>query len=153
MNQKHWGRLFLVIGVLSISLMGAIIRADDWRPKSRSYQIREAREECSVYRSVKTSTKSLLERRLVDLKAIKAATQQHFQDLQACQQKNGILEVDTLEGQAKAADLCSETYDLWLLEGTHLMTLEEEVENLQLEMGSLEGAVSRKCLRTIIANR
>ncbi len=151
MNQKHWGRFVFLVGVTCISNSGAIIRADDWRPKGTAYQVREIREECSVYRSVFTSTKELLNRRVADLKNITDSTQQQYKSLTDCRQKNGISEMETEEGQRKTAELCAENYDLWLLEGTHLITAEEEVEKLRDEVSTLEGAVSRRCLPTLVA--
>jgi len=153
MGQKHWGRLFLSIGALSLFQIGSVVIAGDWRPTSKSYQFREAREECSVYQSVHSTTKEQLERRINDLNVVKAATQEYFKQLSDCQHQNGILAPETNEGQNQSAQLCSESYDMWLLEGTHLITLEEEIRNLKEEIMTLRGAVSRKCLRTVVAKR
>ncbi|NBX67965.1 MAG: hypothetical protein EBR01_03250 [Proteobacteria bacterium] len=145
MNFNHWVRSFLLLGLVFFSTVGARLLADQWRPSSQSYQAREFKEDCSLIKSVHSKTKNMLDRRLNDLKSITASTQANFKALSECQKKNGILNADSDEGQTQTAMMCSETYELWLLDGTHLLTVEEEIEVLKSEVQSLNGAESRRC--------
>lgn len=153
MSFSHWTRPFLLLGIVYFSISSGRLEADQWRPSGRAFQARETKEDCFVIKSVHNKTKDLLERRLNDLKAITASIQANFKTLTECQKKNGILNTESDDGQTQTAMMCSESYDLWLLDGTHLLTVEEEIEVLRAEMASLNGAESRRCQGLTVATR
>jgi hypothetical protein len=151
MKNSKGVRFLFVIGCVYLSLGACSVQAEDWKPKSQHYQARESRVECSVYRSVYTSTKETLTRRLTDFKELTASTKKYFEILRECREKNGIDSVNISDRDSKTAETCGDPYDSWLLEGTHLITVEEEIEKLREELSTLKGAVSRKCLPTLVA--
>lgn len=142
---------FLSLGLFFFS--GALVMADDWRPSGNAYQAKETREECSVMIAVRNRTKSQLDRRLNDLKVITESTQNNFKQMKYCQKKNGILSNEVDDGQTQTAMLCGESYDLWLLDGTHLMTVEEEVGVLKQELKTLIDAERHKCTGITVAKK
>ncbi|MBM4317918.1 MAG: hypothetical protein FJ116_10620 [Deltaproteobacteria bacterium] len=151
MKNLNGVRFFFVIGYVYLSLGASLLQAEDWKPRSQHYQAQESRVECSVYRSVYTSTKETLNRRISDFKELTVSTKKYFEVLRECREKNGINSVDISDSDSKAAEACGESYDSWLLEGTHLITVEEEIAKLREELSTLQGAVSRKCLPTMVA--
>ena len=151
MNFCYGLRFFTWVGLAYLSLTGPMLRAEDWKPRSQDYQTRESRQECSVYRSVFTTTKETLKRKMQDQKELVSSTKQQFEKLQDCRKKNGLDLQQIPEGDAKTAEVCADVYDSWLLDGTHLITVQDEIEGLKEEMSTLQGAVSRKCLPIMVA--
>lgn len=151
MKLRGIARFLLGVGTGLIVFMGTEVRAEGWRPRSSAYQLRESREECSVYKSVLTSTRDTLSRKQGDVKALSESTQQYFKSLNECREKNGLKPIENPDSDPKTAELCEEPYNLWLMEGTYLMAVEEEINKLRDEVGTLAGAVSRKCERLVVA--
>jgi hypothetical protein len=104
-----------------------------------------------VIRAVLLNTQQNLDRRRGDLKEVIQSTKSSYESLKECQKKKGIVSSDSLDSSSKTAELCSESFDFWVLEGSHLMVLEEEMEKLQEDLSTLKSAVSRKCLPTLVA--
>jgi hypothetical protein len=152
MVKGYWGRFFFGVGLISLSMHHRVIRADDyWRPSSSHYQNQESRVDCSIYRSVFANTQETLSKRLNDHKELNLTTKTYFKALTDCQKKNGLSSNNVSDFDAKTAEMCGEAYDQWLMEGTHLLTIEEEISMLKTELETLKGAVSRKCLPTRLA--
>lgn len=144
-------RFFLGVGLLSLSLGPEVAKAEGWRPSSVNFQTKENRDECSVYRSVFTTTKEALGRRMGDRKELTQSTKGFYEKLKDCQKKHGLDSRPISDVEGKLAQLCSESYDSWLVEGTRLLTVEDDIERLKEEVSTLQGAVSRKCVPVMIA--
>lgn len=150
--NKTEGRLLLGVGVLLLSQFCTPIWAEAWRPKGHHYKTQESRQDCSVYQSVFTSTQNKLDRNVIDLKALTQSTQQYFKALSECRSQKGLSQISNEDSDQKTALSCGEIYDSWLTEGAHLITVEDEIEKLRNELSTLKGAVSRKCLPTMVAD-
>lgn len=144
-------RFFLGVGLISLSLSSGVAMAEGWRPSSVNFQTKDNRDECSVYRSVFTTTKEALGRRIGDRKELTQSTKGYYEKLKDCQKKYGLDSRAISDVEGKLAQLCPESYDSWLLEGTRLLTVEDEIERLKEEVSTLQGAVSRKCVPVMIA--
>ena len=157
MKQYSGIRLFLrvsfSVGMIGFSIFSSVSKAEEWRPKSGHFHWREVRQECSLFQSVISRTQETLENRTLDLKAVSDSTQSSFKDLNECLKKKGLSSRIDWEKDPKTAQWCPETFDAWLTNGSHLMTLEEEIGKLKTEVSSLQGALSRKCGLTMIAQK
>ena len=151
MNHKTRVRFFSFLSLTILSFTSCRLYAEDWRPRSQQYQVREARQDCSVIKAVLFSTQQTLDRKSFDLKELTKSTKSLYQSVKDCQKKNGILSSDSLDTNSKTAEVCSEAFDFWVLEGAHLMVVEEDIEKLQEDLGVLKSEVGRKCLPTLEA--
>jgi hypothetical protein len=147
-----WGMKIVVwVGTGFFLFYAGETRGEDWRPKGHHYQIKEAREDCSVYRSVFASTLETLRSRMVDAGTLTKTTQEYFSSFQSCEQKNGVSPISMDDPGLEVDESCSESYESWLLEGAHLTTVEEEVAHLKEEVETLQSALGRKCRPTMVA--